>query len=351
MSWTTLRRSLSAYRSPTRSSTSTGSEYNESDYNDEKIRELAITYEEIQKKTFTKWINSQLKDEEDQIVSIDLDLRDGKLLLKLLETLSKQTLPKPEKLSMRIHSMSNVTKALQFLEQNIGESLKNIGSEDIVDGNTKLTLGLVWLLILKFQIQQVDREELIHSLEMNFEEPPGHNESLKNKGGSLSLPATLSKKSSWSDLVSKKDIKGSLLLWVQNQLALYGEMAPVVKDFHRSWKSGAAFSALINRHDPRLIAHPEVVQTRVDRGKEEWRNILNDAFLVANEAMGIPFLLDAEDIMNVDLPDEKSIMTYVSEYYKVMSKRQKDEEYCQTIEAVRKELDLERHRKKLEEQA
>ncbi|KAK9727683.1 hypothetical protein K7432_001617 [Basidiobolus ranarum] len=350
MSWTTLRRSLSAYRSPTRSSTSTGSEYNESDYNDEKIRELAFTYEEIQKKTFTKWINSQLIDEEDQIVSIDLDLRDGKLLLKLLETLSKQALPKPEKLSMRIHYMSNVTKALHFLEKNLGESLSNIGSEDIVDGNTKLTLGLIWLLILKFQIQQVDKEELVNSLEMSFSELPGDNEK-KSRSGTLSLPATLSKKSSWSDLVSKKDIKGSLLLWVQNQLSIFGELAPIIKDFHRSWKNGAAFSALINRHDPRLIAHPEVVQTRVERGKEEWKNILNDAFLVANEEMGIPFLLEAEDIVNVDLPDEKSIMTYVSEYYKVMSKKQKDAEYCEMVESSRKELDLERNRKKLEELA
>lgn len=52
---------------------------------------------------------------------------------------------------MRIHCLENVDKALQFLkEQKV--HLENVGSHDIVDGNHRLTLGLVWTIILRFQV-------------------------------------------------------------------------------------------------------------------------------------------------------------------------------------------------------
>lgn len=56
---------------------------------------------------------------------------------------------------MRIHSLENVDKALQFLkEQRV--HLENVGSHDIVDGNHRLTLGLVWTIILRFQVTSHD---------------------------------------------------------------------------------------------------------------------------------------------------------------------------------------------------
>lgn len=47
--------------------------------------------------------------------------------------------------------MENVDKALQFLkEQRV--HLENMGSHDIVDGNHRLILGLIWTIILRFQV-------------------------------------------------------------------------------------------------------------------------------------------------------------------------------------------------------
>jgi len=33
--------------------------------------------------------------------------------------------------------------------------LESIGAEDIVDGNPRLILGLIWTIILRFQIQEI----------------------------------------------------------------------------------------------------------------------------------------------------------------------------------------------------
>ena len=60
--------------------------------------------------------------------------------------------PRPTKGKMRIHCLENVDKALCFLyEQRV--HLENMGAHDIVDGTPRLTLGLIWTIILRFQIQ------------------------------------------------------------------------------------------------------------------------------------------------------------------------------------------------------
>ena len=36
--------------------------------------------------------------------------------------------------------------------------MESIGAEDIVDGNPTLILGLIWTIILRFQIQEIEIE-------------------------------------------------------------------------------------------------------------------------------------------------------------------------------------------------
>lgn len=52
---------------------------------------------------------------------------------------------------MRFHMLQNVQMALDFLRYK-KIKLVNIRAEDIVDGNPKLTLGLIWTIILHFQV-------------------------------------------------------------------------------------------------------------------------------------------------------------------------------------------------------
>ncbi|CAN7945187.1 unnamed protein product, partial [Ixodes pacificus] len=110
--------------------------------------------EDVQRKTFSKWINSQLAKADQPLVN-DLfqDFRDGTRLLTLLEVLCGQEL-KREKGNLRVHHINNVSRALQVLEAN-NVKLVNISTNDIVDGNPKLTLGLIWSIILHWQVHGV----------------------------------------------------------------------------------------------------------------------------------------------------------------------------------------------------
>lgn len=51
--------------------------------------------EAVQKKTFTKWVNSHLSRVSCRITDLYMDLRDGRMLIKLLEVLSGEKLVGP----------------------------------------------------------------------------------------------------------------------------------------------------------------------------------------------------------------------------------------------------------------
>ncbi|CDQ61337.1 unnamed protein product [Oncorhynchus mykiss] len=105
----------------------------------------------VQKKTFTKWINQHLLKVRKHVNDLYEDLRDGHNLISLLEVLSGQSLPR-EKGRMRFHRLQNVQIALDYLKRR-QVKLVNIRNDDITDGNPKLTLGLIWTIILHFQVR------------------------------------------------------------------------------------------------------------------------------------------------------------------------------------------------------
>ncbi|PNJ38649.1 SPTBN2 isoform 6 [Pongo abelii] len=236
-----------------------------------RIKALADEREAVQKKTFTKWVNSHLARVTCRVGDLYSDLRDGRNLLRLLEVLSGEILPKPTKGRMRIHCLENVDKALQFLkEQKV--HLENMGSHDIVDGNHRLTLGLVWTIILRFQIQDISVET--------------------------------------EDNKEKKSAKDALLLWCQMKTAGYPNVN--VHNFTTSWRDGLAFNAIVHKHRPDLLDFESLKKCNAHYN-------LQNAFNLAEKELGLTKLLDPEDV-NVDQPDEKSIITYVATYYHYFSK-------------------------------
>jgi len=222
---------------------------------------LDPAWEKQQKKTFTAWCNSHLRKAGTLIESIEEEFRNGLKLMLLLEVISGETLPKPDRGKMRFHKIANVNKALDFIASK-GVKLVSIGAEEIVDGNLKMTLGMIWTIILRFAIQDISVEEMT--------------------------------------------AKEGLLLWCQRKTAPYKNVN--VQNFHTSFKDGLAFCALIHRHRPDLLDYSQL-------SKDDPLHNLNLAFDIAEKHLDIPRMLDAEDLVNCPKADERAVMTYVSCFY------------------------------------
>ncbi|XP_006745665.1 dystrophin-like [Leptonychotes weddellii] len=197
------------------------------------------------------------------------DLQDGRRLLDLLEGLTGQKLPK-EKGSTRVHALNNVNKALRVLQKN-NVDLVNIGSTDIVDGNHKLTLGLIWNIILHWQVKNVMKNIMAGLQQTNSEK--------------------------------------ILLSWVRQSTRNYPQVNVI--NFTTSWSDGLALNALIHSHRPDLFDWNSVVcqQSATQR--------LEHAFNIAKYQLGIEKLLDPEDIATT-YPDKKSILMYITSLFQVL---------------------------------
>ena len=119
--------------------------------------------------------------------------------------------------------------AFNFIAEK-GIKLVSIGPEEIVDGNEKMILGMLWTLILRFEIQDISL-----------------------------------------DAMSAKD---ALLLWCQRKTEPYDNVN--ITNFHMSWKDGLAFNALIHRHRPELLKYDEL-------SKENARENFTNAFSIADK--------------------------------------------------------------------
>ncbi|KAF2356291.1 Calponin domain [Trinorchestia longiramus] len=80
----------------------------------------------------------------------------------------------------------------------------------------------------------------------------------------------------------------------------------VVSDFGCSWRDGNAFLAIVQCINPRLVN----LQSMSGASNKDRLEL---AFKLAERHLGVASLLDAEDV-DVDKPDEKSVMTYVAQF-------------------------------------
>ena len=105
-----------------------------------------------QQTSFTQWINQHLKSSEHQMHITDLrsGLKDGLVLIELMKIVAPQSIQfirYHKSPRLRLQRLENVQIALDCMKrQNI--PLLNIEPADIVDGNLKLTLGLLQPLSL-----------------------------------------------------------------------------------------------------------------------------------------------------------------------------------------------------------
>jgi len=214
-----------------------------------------------------------------KIENLAEDFTDGIKLVAFLEIISNQKAPgkltpKPR---MRIQKIQNCNLAMQFIK-NIGVNLIAIQAEDVVDGNQKLILGMIWTIIQKFTIDDITEDEM--------------------------------------------SSKEALLLWAKKKTKGYQHCN--VQNLHTSFQDGMAFCALIHAHRPDLLDYSKL-------DPKNPRESLKTAFEIAEKHLGIPQLLDVDDMLDSPKPDERAVILYLSQYYHAFAGQKKAGEASDTI--------------------
>ncbi|CAF0957414.1 unnamed protein product [Adineta steineri] len=280
---------------------------------DRRVLKVADQRDAVQKKTFTKWINFHLSKRQGlHVDDLFVDLRDGHILISLLELFTNQTLPR-EKGTSKFHALQNVEQCLQCLEQDHNIRLVNIRPEELVNGNPKLTLGLIWRIILHFQFSDITLPTTEENIPVNIKQTippitiiqqPASSSQIKPVKIS-SISSTTQRRPSFDQIST--NYRNMLLIWARQQCQGYPGI--YIENFTHSWRNGRAFLAILHRHNPKLI-------NIKDAYRNSHRENLSRAFDFAQKHYGIMQLIDPEDV-DTDEPDEKSILLYTAHLYKV----------------------------------
>ncbi|XP_041356367.1 filamin-A-like [Gigantopelta aegis] len=213
----------------------------------------------LQHKTFVNWVNEQLTMSGRSVENLATDFCDGVKLVALVESLQFRKIGKVYmKPKSKIQMLQNVDLAFRaIVDDNI--RLVNIGNEDVVNGNLKLVLGLLWHLILRYQI---------------------------------------------SSSKSKAPPKKLMLAWFQSVLP---DME--ISNFTEAWSTGIALHALIDYCKPGTSPNWRKLdpRNRIDNCRQ--------AMQLAKTHLNIPIVITPEDFASKSL-DQLSAMTYLSYFIK-----------------------------------
>lgn len=217
---------------------------------------------DLQVKIFLRWVNQRLA-----LRSMKVDnlkgFGPGEPLVALMEILSEKPCPFKMKTGnlQRMQMLDNCSNALKFITTTCG--IKNTCSaENLVDGEPKSVLGLLWAIMstyLKFQ----DDDE----------------------GPALS-------------------VKDSLMMWFQNQMT-DATLAASIKDVTKSFHNGLVIAATVAKYRPQLI---DVGSMDAKEGPAN----LKKAFDAATAFFGLEQYLTPAEMVKLD---EKCMIVFLSEFF------------------------------------
>eukprot|EP00741_Cyanophora_paradoxa_P018860 tig00021098_g18206.t1 len=239
-------------------------------------RDIGRSDTDAQAKWMTKWCNLFLQKRGPNFVITNLfrDFEDGMRLMALVEELSHEPLPgryqrppasnEKNPGAYKFMCVQNLNVALKYINTFVKNQKLGLqyGAEEIFEGESKMIMGMVWVLILRFTITDITEED-----------------------------ATA---------------KEGLLLWCKKKTQGYRDVK--IDNFGFSWQNGLAFAALIHKHHPDLIDFDSL-------RKENARENLELVFRVAQDKLGIPALLEPENLL-VGRPDEKGVQAYLAFLWK-----------------------------------
>lgn len=240
-----------------------------------------------QKRTFTNWINLQIADRTLKVEDILADLGDGITFVNLIEALTQKSVG-PYSKESRLSSGSETTKgrqnvlnarrnidlALDVLTKQEGMKLGTVGSVDLVNGEEKIILGLVWQLILKYHIS-----------------------------------------AGASDTSAKKE----LLAWINSKIGKDSPYKLEIKNFKADWADGKALLALCDALTS--VGSASVTDWNVEM-EPEMR--AKKGIKYASSKLKVPEILSPADMGD----DEFSMMAYLSYFYNLHSNTDKANEHA-----------------------
>eukprot|EP01108_Squamamoeba_japonica_P001332 TRINITY_DN1550_c0_g1_i3.p2 TRINITY_DN1550_c0_g1~~TRINITY_DN1550_c0_g1_i3.p2 ORF type:complete len:433 (-),score=262.90 TRINITY_DN1550_c0_g1_i3:38-1336(-) len=218
-----------------------------------------MSWQDIQQKTFTRWCNVSLQSRGRAIEDLFKDLKDGLTLIALVEVLSKKSVPRHNKHPrIPMQKIENLSIVIKWLQDEEGIKFVNVGAEDIFSNNARIILGLIWTLILHYQIGE-DRDN-----------------------DASTTP------------------KQELLEWVRSKIPEYD-----IKNFKKDWNDGRALNALCDALGPGLAPGHKSLNP-ADGAKNNQAGID-----LAAATWGVPAVIDGSDMAHPRV-DEQSVMTYIS---------------------------------------
>merc|ERR1719447_19445 len=178
----------------------------------------------------------------------------------------------------RIMQQTNVAQALKMLEK---AEVKThfLKAGHLMDKERKFILGMIWSIILDYNLKGLGEENTT--------------------------------------------AKEGLLIWCRKKTKGYKGVDGKVNNFSRDWKDGNRFLALVDRHTQNKVNYNEMYELTPEEKIEE--------SFKACEELGIPRLLEVSDLTEMASPDEHSVMTYVSEMFKLFSKEDMKENAAEHV--------------------
>lgn len=259
-------------------------------------------------KSLKRWINSKINS---AVINLRTDLLNGLILVELINkivqesptftTIKKGTEPKTyvikpvySKPAFRVQMIENVSDALEFLKIILQVNITNISAEDIVEGNVKLILGLLWTLSL------------------------------------YSTSSTLTKVLS-NECNSFHKVKSILRGWI-NGITRKRHGLLDIQNFDRDWslenkRPDLILASVLEHYLGKKLGFIDYSQ--LERNGRKLQNI-SKVFEVAR-MLGIPQLVDVEDFLRF-VPDERCIILYIVEWFKVFEMEDDEDDGEQSIQ-------------------
>lgn len=229
-----------------------------------------------QHRTMSRWVTSTIGE---TVGDFSADLADGLVLVKLVNCIMAETGQLQYKLkpvyarpTFKVQKVENVDDVLKFCQLVLNVNVSTVSADNVVDGDLKLILGLIWTLFVYSTSNSI---------------------SLRNEAKSFA------------------ELKSILLRWL-NDLGRRRAL-PEIRNFDKDWslqrnaRPDLVLASVVDFYIPNFVSYSDFLE-----GKKLAN--LDHIISLAWEDLQIPKLAEADDF-NVLVPDEKCIILYVLQWY------------------------------------